>query len=98
MAVALAAAVALLAASVPEPRAIAVPAVALPTVALRPTYCAETSGAQPTPPPAISTAAAIATADLLRLPLAFVNSDTATHAPKDSFQILRYDLFIEDSH
>jgi hypothetical protein len=32
--------------------------------------------------------------DLLRLPRAEVSSDAATHAPRASFQILRYDLFI----
>jgi hypothetical protein len=33
--------------------------------------------------------------DLLRLPRAEVSSDAATQAPRASFQILRYDLFIE---
>ncbi|MCR6479217.1 hypothetical protein NU688_23875 [Variovorax sp. ZS18.2.2] len=33
--------------------------------------------------------------DLLRLPRAEVSSEAATHAPRASFQILLYDLFIE---
>ncbi|KHJ59923.1 hypothetical protein [Burkholderia glumae] len=51
-------------------------------------YCACTALL---PAPAISTAVvtALVTADLFGLPLAESISDTATHAPRDSFQIDR---------
>jgi hypothetical protein len=47
---------------------------------------------------AVRTATAIifATADLFGLPRAEEISDAATHAPTASFQMLRYDLFINE--
>ena len=42
----------------------------------------------------LTATAASATFELLRLPRAVVISDAATQAPKASFQMLRYDLFI----
>lgn len=44
-----------------------------------------------------ATAAPITRFDLLRLPRDVVNSDAATHDPRDSFQTLLYDLFTIDA-
>jgi hypothetical protein len=78
------------------PAPIAIPVVlAWPTVEADPTYEASALGEKLATAPT-TRAAAMATVDLLlRLPLAEVSSEAATHAPSASFQILRYDLFIE---
>jgi hypothetical protein len=84
-------AVVLLLPKVTEPIAIEVPPVDDPPPAA---YCACARLLAPTPINSTADATAFATDDLFGLPRADEISDTATQAPRTSFQIVLYVLFI----